>query len=229
MLVWYDHVPWSETEKKSNHPTRGITFQQYQKAYHRVHHRIYGTSSIMDFPTNTWKVPSSRGSTVSDVTGTLSSVSLLHADKGPRSITDLPSELILRIYRYLDGPSEIIALNRTSRLYYWIWRMNAASISGAGVYFRCSRPTEHRLLHQRARAIRSRRARKTDPIHHASSMHISEAFAYSAEGGARRCQASAAKGSLASHLKRRSLSRSPLSQWKVALCGETCVPCARFD
>ena len=87
----------------------------------------------MDFPTNTWKVPSSRGSTVSDVTDTLSSVSLLHADKGPRSITDLPSEMILRIYRYLDGPSEIIALNRTSRLYYWIWRMNAASISGAVV------------------------------------------------------------------------------------------------
>lgn len=85
----------------------------------------------MDFPTRIWKVPSSQGSTVSDVTDNLSFVSLLHANKEPKTIADLPSEMILRIYRYLDGPSEIIALNSTSRLYYWIWRMNAGSICGA--------------------------------------------------------------------------------------------------
>ena len=90
-----------------------------------------GTYPIMDFPTNTFKVPSSPGSTVSDVTDTLSSVSFLYAKEESKSIADLPSEMVLRIYRYLDGPSEIIALNSTSRLYYWIWRMNAASISGA--------------------------------------------------------------------------------------------------
>ena len=84
----------------------------------------------MDFSTNTWKVPS-PGSSVSDVTDTLSSVSFVHPNEEPKSIADLPSEMVLRIYRYLDGPSEIIALNRTSRLYYWIWRMNAASISGS--------------------------------------------------------------------------------------------------
>ena len=117
-------------KQRRNSTTRPKT-PRYQKANHRVHHPMDGTYTIMDFPTNTWKVPSSPGSTVSDVTETLSSVSFLHANKEPRSITDLPSEMILRIYRYLDGPSEIIALNRTSRLYYWIWRMNAASISGA--------------------------------------------------------------------------------------------------
>ena len=85
----------------------------------------------MDMPDDASTASSSPDSTVSDVTGTLSSVSLLHANKEPKEITDLPSEMILRIYRHLNGPSEIIALNSTSRVYYWIWRMNAASISSA--------------------------------------------------------------------------------------------------
>ena len=131
MVVLNNHVHSSETEKKFNQSTRSTTFQQYQKAYHRIRHLVHETYPIMDFPSNTWRVPSSPGSTVSDVTGSFSSVSLLHEKKEPKSINDLPSEMILRIYRYLDGPSEIIALNGTSRLYYWIWRMNAASICGA--------------------------------------------------------------------------------------------------
>ena len=86
----------------------------------------------MDFPDNTSDTSSSPDSTVSDVTETLSSVALSHhPNKEPKTITDLPSEMILRIYRHLDSPSEMIALSSTSRMYYWIWRMNAASVSGA--------------------------------------------------------------------------------------------------
>ena len=72
--------------------------------------------------------PKSRVSVVSQP---LSSVALSHPSNEPKGFTDLPSEMILRIYRYLDSSLEITALSSTSRMYYWIWRMNTASISGA--------------------------------------------------------------------------------------------------
>ena len=68
---------------------------------------------------------------MSDVTETLNSVVLDHPNEEPRTITDLPAEIILQIYGHLDSPSEIAALNSTSRTYNWIWRMNIASISNA--------------------------------------------------------------------------------------------------
>ena len=85
----------------------------------------------MDYPDNVSTMPSSPEGIVSDVTRTLSSVSLVPLNQDPRTITNLPPEMILRIYMHLDGPSEIAALNRTSRVHYWIWRMNATSISDA--------------------------------------------------------------------------------------------------
>ena len=68
---------------------------------------------------------------MSDVTETLNSVLLDDPDEKPKTITDLPAEIILQIYGQLDSPSEIAALNITSRTYNWIWRMNIASISNA--------------------------------------------------------------------------------------------------
>lgn len=86
----------------------------------------------MDNPENTPTTSSSPERIVSDVERTLSSVSLsVYPNQEPRKISDLPPEMILRVYMQLDGPSEITSLNKTSRVYYWIWRMNAASISGA--------------------------------------------------------------------------------------------------
>lgn len=86
---------------------------------------------FMDVLDNASTASSSPESTASDVTGILSSVSLVPTNEDPQAITDLPSEVILRIYRHLAGRSEIIALNSTSRMYYWIWRMNVACISSA--------------------------------------------------------------------------------------------------
>ena len=37
--------------------------------------------------------------------------------------------MILRIYKHLHAASGIVALNSTSRTHYWIWRLNATSIS----------------------------------------------------------------------------------------------------
>ena len=85
----------------------------------------------MAVPDNTSTTSSWSGSTVSDVADTLSSVALLHPIKEPTNITNLPPEIILQIYRHLDSPSAITALNSTSRMYNWIWRVNNASISGA--------------------------------------------------------------------------------------------------
>lgn len=85
----------------------------------------------MDFLDNISTTSSSTDSAVSGVAVTLSSVALLCPKKEPKTITDLPSELILHIYGDLDSGSEITALNKTSRLCYLIWRANAASISDA--------------------------------------------------------------------------------------------------
>ena len=68
---------------------------------------------------------------MSDVTETLNSVVLDHPNEEPKTITDLPAEIILQIYGCLDSPSEIAALNSTSQMYNWIWRKNTASISSA--------------------------------------------------------------------------------------------------
>ena len=129
VIVSYYHVLSTRPDNKARHhyevpPSK--TTRQLQPFRYPVKR-----FSIMDFPDNASTASSSPESTVSNVTGTLSSVSLLHTNKEPKAITDLPSEMILRIFRHLDGPSEIIALNSTSRMYYWIWRMNAASISSA--------------------------------------------------------------------------------------------------
>lgn len=68
---------------------------------------------------------------MSDVAETLSTVALLDPNKEPTTITDLPAEIKLQIYRYLDSSLEITAMNSTSRMLNWIWRINAASISSA--------------------------------------------------------------------------------------------------
>ena len=85
----------------------------------------------MDFPDSTPTLSAVSDSTVSDVLETLSLVSIHQSDKESKTITDLPSEMILRIYGLLDSASEIIALNITSQTCYWIWRTNAPSISKA--------------------------------------------------------------------------------------------------
>lgn len=85
----------------------------------------------MAFLDNTSTTSFFSDSTVSEVAETLSSVALVHPTKEPKAITDLPPEIILQIYGYLACPSEIAALNSTSRMYNWIWWMNASSISGA--------------------------------------------------------------------------------------------------
>lgn len=58
-------------------------------------------------------------------------MALLHLNKESKTLTRLPPEIILQIYGHFDSPSEITALNSTSRMYNWIWRMNAGSISSA--------------------------------------------------------------------------------------------------
>ena len=47
------------------------------------------------------------------------------------SVSDLAPELILQIFKSVDGASAITALNATSRKFYKVWRANAASISDA--------------------------------------------------------------------------------------------------
>ena len=49
----------------------------------------------------------------------------------PKSLGNLPTELILEIYRQFDQISQIVALNSTSRMFYEIWRLDPASISSA--------------------------------------------------------------------------------------------------
>lgn len=49
----------------------------------------------------------------------------------PKSLGNLPTELILEIYRHFDHVSQIVALNSTSRMFYEIWRLDPASISSA--------------------------------------------------------------------------------------------------
>ena len=85
----------------------------------------------MDFPDDASTTSSSIDSTVSDVADTLNSVALYQPQKEPTTIRDIPPEIILQIYRHLPSPSAITALNRTSRMYNWIWRINAPSISAA--------------------------------------------------------------------------------------------------
>ena len=84
----------------------------------------------MDFPDSTSTTSSLSNDTVSDVTESLSQVAFIPPDEEQKTITDLPSEMILRIYELLDSPSQITSLNRTSRMCHEVWRMNAASISG---------------------------------------------------------------------------------------------------
>ena len=52
--------------------------------------------------------------------------------------TDLPPEIITNIYKNLDSPSSITALNSTSRQNYFIWKLNPTSISSAVIYNRFS-------------------------------------------------------------------------------------------
>ncbi|KAF6241912.1 hypothetical protein HO173_000624 [Letharia columbiana] len=58
--------------------------------------------------------------------------------RNPTTIADLPPELITSIYKHLDKPSSITALNSTCRKHYLIWQLNAASISSAVIYDRIS-------------------------------------------------------------------------------------------
>ena len=69
--------------------------------------------------------------TVSNVTETLSSVALALSSREPKAVPNLPPEIILHIYENLHNPCDIAALNRTSWTNYWIWKINAASISEA--------------------------------------------------------------------------------------------------
>lgn len=48
-----------------------------------------------------------------------------------RSLSDLPSELVLGIYETFDDHHTITALNLTSRKFYDIWRLNTATITKA--------------------------------------------------------------------------------------------------
>ena len=57
----------------------------------------------------------------------------------PTTITDLPPELITSIYKHLDRPSSITALNSTCRRHYLVWQLNSASISSAVIYDKISR------------------------------------------------------------------------------------------
>ena len=84
----------------------------------------------MDIPDSVSTAPTSPDSTVPGIPETSSSITSLETDRHePKRITDIPSEIILQIYSHLHTASEIIALNSTSWKYYWIWRMNATSIS----------------------------------------------------------------------------------------------------
>ena len=57
---------------------------------------------------------------------------------GGTTFTDLPPEIITNIYKNLDSPSSITALNSTSRQNYFIWKLNPTSISSAVIYNRIS-------------------------------------------------------------------------------------------
>lgn len=58
--------------------------------------------------------------------------------RNPTTIADLPPELITSIYKHLDKPSSITALNSTCRKHYLTWQLNAASISSAVIYDKIS-------------------------------------------------------------------------------------------
>ena len=53
-------------------------------------------------------------------------------------ITDLPLEIITNIYKNLDGPSSITALNSTSSQMNLIWKFSTSSISSAVIYKKIS-------------------------------------------------------------------------------------------
>ena len=54
------------------------------------------------------------------------------------TITDLPLEIITNIYKHLDGPSSIAALNSTSSQMNLIWKFSTTSISSAVIYNKIS-------------------------------------------------------------------------------------------
>lgn len=128
--VAYDYVPAIEADNESTCSLASTTIQQCHPVYHPVHHPIH-KYAVMELPGDVSTTSSSPESRVSVVSPTLSPVALSHPSKEPKRFTDLPSEMILRIYRYVDSSSEITALNSTSRMCYWIWRVNTASISRA--------------------------------------------------------------------------------------------------
>ena len=131
IIVAYGHVPYIEVDNKSAHSVPGTNIQHCHTAYHPAHHPMHKNYAVMDLPDDTSATSSSPENKVSVVSETLSSVALSHLKKKPKGITDLPYEMSLRIYRYLDSSYEIAALNSTSRMCYWIWRMNTVSISSA--------------------------------------------------------------------------------------------------
>lgn len=70
------------------------------------------------------------------------------SSKKPTTIIDLHPELITSIYKHLDKPSSITALNSTSHRHYLIWQSNAASISSTVIYDKIpSFSTTLELLH----------------------------------------------------------------------------------
>ncbi|CAF9942371.1 hypothetical protein IMSHALPRED_003642 [Imshaugia aleurites] len=52
---------------------------------------------------------------------------------GCKSLQDLPTELILEVYKHFNHISQIVALNSTSRIFYQIWRLDPDRISTAVV------------------------------------------------------------------------------------------------
>lgn len=49
----------------------------------------------------------------------------------PSSILNLPSEIILHVFQSVDSFAEVVALNRTRRIFHDTWRLNATSICNA--------------------------------------------------------------------------------------------------
>ena len=69
----------------------------------------------------------------------MSSVQSLNIpSKKSTKTTDLPPELITSIYKHLDKPSSITALDSTCRKHYLIWQLNPAYISSAVIYDKIS-------------------------------------------------------------------------------------------
>ncbi|KAM0794272.1 hypothetical protein BDR22DRAFT_827068 [Usnea florida] len=94
------------------------------------------SSSASEMP-RTYAVPdettvtSSAASVASDEAETVVPAGLKSPERAPVTFSDLPPEIKLRIFRYLDSPSEITALNGTTRILRHIWKENTAAISTA--------------------------------------------------------------------------------------------------